>query len=494
MELIGLGCAGLAFAGFLIFMVAVLVKSYYDPGRFVLTLGQLCKRHPLQVCLLLISLLVTALIRFLLSASAASFLLLIPLILGVLAVPKARLRVTRRNAMLTSLTIVLAATIYIIFIKMPIVFFFVLSVFPLSGTLLILLAYCLLLPLEVAVGRSYMRKARQKIAGCPNLRIIGITGSYGKTTFKSFLIDLLGPRRVLASPGNVNTPMGLTRFINERLSSYDEFLIVEMGIDRRRGMKKFSRLLTLDYAVITAVGPQHLKTFHSLANIYEAKTDIAKLLKSDGVIVYGADTVPYSSKFSGHRSIAFQKSDYRLINGKDGVTSLQSPTAILQTKLASSGAVLDAYGAFLLARDLGAGILELQMRFLYLKEPKRRKEIRHVGGQIVIDDSYNINLVTATESSELALSYPGVRAVVTAGLFEDGRTEAEEEFAKLLTSFDSVVLTGFHRPRRLIRAYLKAGGSPSRLFVVDSLSAAYRKVATADVVLLLPTGEATSLS
>ena len=112
-------------------------------------------------------------------------------------------------------------------------------------------------------------------------KIIGITGSFGKTTMKTYLSSFLRKKYFcISSPGNVNTLMGLTKWVNQNVEKEVEFLVVELGIDEKKGMKKFAKLFSLDFAFITGIGPVHLSTFRTLQNVAKAKSAIQFLLKN----------------------------------------------------------------------------------------------------------------------------------------------------------------------------------------------------------------------
>ena len=82
------------------------------------------------------------------------------------------------------------------------------------------------------------------------------------STFKNILYDVLKSKyRVEVTRGNINTLLGITKFINQELKDDIEIFIVELGIDEINGMNKFKEILTLDIGVITSIGENHLSNF-----------------------------------------------------------------------------------------------------------------------------------------------------------------------------------------------------------------------------------------
>ena len=119
-------------------------------------------------------------------------------------------------------------------------------------------------PVESAVRRRYINEAKALLAKNRGMKIIGITGSYGKTSVKYYLTELLSTKyNVLMTPENFNTPMGVVRTVREHLSPLHEIFVCEMGAKRRGEIKELCDLVHPQSGVITAVGPQHLETFGS---------------------------------------------------------------------------------------------------------------------------------------------------------------------------------------------------------------------------------------
>jgi UDP-N-acetylmuramoyl-tripeptide--D-alanyl-D-alanine ligase len=129
------------------------------------------------------------------------------------------------------------------------------------------LANVLLIPVQGAINQTYLRRARKRLREV-NPLVIGITGSYGKTSTKYLLEHLLASRhRVLKTPLSYNTLMGLCRVINDSLEADRELFIAEMGAYRRGDIKELCDFVRPTIGILTAIGPQHLERFKSIENV-----------------------------------------------------------------------------------------------------------------------------------------------------------------------------------------------------------------------------------
>jgi UDP-N-acetylmuramoyl-tripeptide--D-alanyl-D-alanine ligase len=129
-------------------------------------------------------------------------------------------------------------------------------------------------PVERRIARRYQRTAGAKLARI-RPRVIAITGSYGKTTVKNHVRDLVGTSfDTLATPASWNNMAGLSRAINEQLAAGTEVFVAEMGTYGRGEIAEMVRWLKPEVAVISAIGPVHLERMRTLETIAAAKSEI----------------------------------------------------------------------------------------------------------------------------------------------------------------------------------------------------------------------------
>ena len=159
--------------------------------------------------------------------------------------------------------------------------------------LVLLGANILLRPVEKNINRKYYDDAASILASMPQLKVIGITGSYGKTSTKHYLHRILSEHfSTTMTPGSFNTTLGVVRTVREHLKPYDEVFIVEMGAKQPGDIKEIADLVHPRAAIITAVGEQHLETFKTVENVQKTKFELVDALPADGFAVLNND-FPY---------------------------------------------------------------------------------------------------------------------------------------------------------------------------------------------------------
>ncbi len=132
-----------------------------------------------------------------------------------------------------------------------------------------------------------MNDARRIVQSMRNLLVIGITGSYGKTSVKHFLHTVLAQQfNVLMTPESFNTPMGVTRTVRSSLSPTHDIFIAEMGAKQTGDIKELCDLAQPKMGIITSIGPQHLETFKTLENVQATKFELVESLPADGTAFF----------------------------------------------------------------------------------------------------------------------------------------------------------------------------------------------------------------
>lgn len=143
-----------------------------------------------------------------------------------------------------------------------------------------------------------------------NLKVVAITGSYGKTTTKELIYEILKDRfNVAKTPQNNNTAVGLAQTIKEYVKAETEVFVVEMGAYKKGEINESTNILSPDIAVVTAISQQHLSLFGSLEKLYEAKFELIDGLKDDGLAIFNGDDEKclMMSRETSKRKIFFYK-------------------------------------------------------------------------------------------------------------------------------------------------------------------------------------------
>ena len=141
-------------------------------------------------------------------------------------------------------------------------------------------------PVEKCVYYYYLTHAKVKLKNMNNLKVIGITGSYGKTSSKNILSDILNIKyNTLPTPRNLNTPYGLMVTINNHLDKFNDIFIAEMGTLKRGDIKKIVNIVNPKYGILTKIGVAHLETLGSQENIQKEKFTLIESLPKDGIAI-----------------------------------------------------------------------------------------------------------------------------------------------------------------------------------------------------------------
>ena len=338
-------------------------------------------------------------------------------------------------------------------------------------------------PVSSKKNGRYLAAAREKLRGAPCIRI-GVTGSFGKTSVKSFLAALLEPRfRVLATPSSFNTPLGIARTVEGADFSQCDVFIAEMGARRSGDIAELCELVRPDHCVLTGVGPQHVQTFGSVEAVVSAKAEILAGTKRGGFAVVGQDenTARLDVAAAGlvpvpvGEGCAFgAKEICCTASGTDFVLVLDGEEVPVHTKLLGAHNAFDIALAAAMAYRLGLSAEEIARGVGRIGYVPHRLQPVAAGGVTVLDDSYNSNVRGAAEALRVLRLFGGRKFVVTPGLVELGVLEREENEAlgAQLCGLDCVVLVGETLVLAVKEGYLAAGGDAGKLFVAPTLEKA----------------------
>ncbi len=292
------------------------------------------------------------------------------------------------------------------------------------------IALAAMAPVESSLGSRWVDAAAAKLTGS-GAEVVAITGSYGKTTTKSYLTHLLaGRRRALASPASFNNRMGLARAINEQLTPGTEVFIAEMGTYRRGEIAELCRWIPPRVAVITAIGPVHLERFGSEEAIVEAKSEILEPAAAAVISVDHELLRRLIAKEAGRRRIITCSSvdaAADVLVTDEGEVRVEGRRAGVAAGVLFPGNLACAVGAALAvglsADDIASRLGEVE------GPPHRLATVGSAAGFTVIDDTYNSNPAGARAALTALAKYQGRKVVVTPGMVELGRVQRAENVA-----------------------------------------------------------------
>lgn len=344
-------------------------------------------------------------------------------------------------------------------------------------------------PIQKAINRKFIREAENKIKDMPNLKVVGITGSYGKTSVKFFLTELLsGKYNVLCTPRNFNTDLGVTITVREDLQPIHEVFVCEMGARYVKDIKTICDIVHPQYGVITAIGPQHLETFGGMENIVKTKFELYDALPENGVAFLNYDNeLIYENRgekpqvgFGESESAAVRLLDMQLSDqGTDFTVSIESEPVAFHTELIGYHNILDITAAIAVAHELKVSNTELVRRVKRLRPVEHRLQLLPRNGRVsIIDDAYNSNPVGFKGAMDTLERFKATRVLVTPGMIELGAKEHElnKEAANYAASrCDYIILVGKKQTQPLLEGVQENPDfDQSHLYQVDSLNDAWK--------------------
>lgn len=345
---------------------------------------------------------------------------------------------------------------------------------PLANALVIALFY----PLTQFSKARKLAAANRKIAQLQGLKVIGITGSYGKSSVKEFLSQMLEKKfNVLKTPGNTNTEIGVAEVVLRDLKAEHEVFIVEAGAYKIGEIKKIAEMVKPRIGIITAVKDAHLGLFGSLENIKKAKFELIESLPEFGVAIFNNDNAGSAdlAKRATQKVIKYgtdQGADLKaekLTADIDGV-SFEVKGVKLQSPLPGLQNINNILGAMAAAMELGMKLEELVEPVAKLKLREHTLTVKKVSDQLVlIDDTYNANpdgVIAGLEYLNLYRDWQKI--VVFPGMLELGEKTAEEHVRvaeKMAEICDLVILTSHDFDEFMMEKFAKKNHQGIRHFI-----------------------------
>lgn len=318
-------------------------------------------------------------------------------------------------------------------IYVPLILFAAAEISP----LVTILANLINAPVEAHIRKKFYNSAKAKLEAMGNLTVIGITGSYGKTSVKNFVSALLCEKyNVLMTPHSYNTTLGVVRTVNENLTPMHQVFVVEMGARQPGDIKEICDLVNPAAGILTAIGPQHLETFKTQENIVNTKYE---LLDSVGVgkkfVNYDSDLIKNHQKaentitYGTSADCDYYAKDIKATPGGSEFTLVAPKGEMrLKTKLLGRHNVINLTGAAAVAMEYGVDPDSIKIAMRRIDSVEHRLEIKKQPDCTIIDDAYNSNPEGAKSALETLGEFDGCRIVITPGMVELGdREETENE-------------------------------------------------------------------
>lgn len=338
---------------------------------------------------------------------------------------------------------------------------------PISGLVILILT-----PFTLYLKKRLIVKAKQKIASHKNLKVIGITGSFGKSSTKEFLFQILSQHfKVLKTPGNINVDIGVAQIILRNLKPEHEIMIAEMGAYKIGEIKKIGDMIKPSIGIVTAAQGAHLSLFKSWENLKKAKFELIESLQPGGIGIFNLDN-PGSFELAQwtKQKIAKCEKDIKVITfsaNNSNITINNDSTyqaknikieaeklsfwvkeVLFEVELAGKQTIPNLLAAIIAAQECGLSLKKISAAVKDIKPPERTMEIKkspNYSNILVIDDSYNANpqgVLAALDYLEILKD--SFKIMVFPGMLELGENSYKEHIRvgkKIREVCDYVIFT-----------------------------------------------------
>jgi UDP-N-acetylmuramoyl-tripeptide--D-alanyl-D-alanine ligase len=394
---------------------------------------------------------------------------------------------TQKAKAIYSLALFLAflATILLTF-KLKLLGLFLGLLFATQAYLFLIIAYLLLVPFEQDKKNKIKKETQEKIASFPKLKIIGITGSYGKTSVKEFLYQILKTEhRVLKTPESYNTPYGIAKVVDLELDDSYEYFVCEMGAYKIGEIKEICDMVHPKYGVLTGINEQHLETFGSLENTTKGKFELIESLPEDGFGIVNIDNPHIKNNYQRYQrkliTYGFVDEKFTIKNikhdshGSDFSLVLDGKEHHTHTKLLGKPNIQNILAAATMSYLLGLKPQSIITAVAELKPVPHRLEIKKYEQMIIIDDAYNSNVNGFKEAVALLKDFKQPKILVTPGIVDlgDQTFSIHKKLGELLEEMDYIFLVGKSERTHGLKEGIK---DKNKIVEVETLKAVWEKI------------------
>lgn len=348
-------------------------------------------------------------------------------------------------------------------------------------------------PIEKSIRKGFCKKASKKLKDIHDLEVIGITGSYGKTSTKYAVNTILSQKyNTIMTPESYNTTMGVVRTVNEKISSTHRLFVCEMGAKYVGDVKEICDIVEPKYAIITAIGPQHLDTFKNIENVSKTKLELVDAIPEENGIAFVNWEDENIRKADINKKLVkyglTSEADYYAENieitekGSNFDVIMPNKRKInIRTKLLGKLNILNIVCAISVADTLGVSEEEIKVGVKYIRPVKHRLELRqNPNGSIIIDDAYNSNVKGAKMALEVLKTFESrKRILITPGIVElgDKANEINKELGNFATKCcDFIILVGAAQAVPIYEGIKETNYPLENVFIAKNLQEALSKM------------------
>ncbi len=299
-------------------------------------------------------------------------------------------------------------------------------------------------------------------------KVIGITGSVGKTTTKEMLAAVLGTRyETLKTEKNFNNALGLPLMLL-RLRSTTEYAVLEMGMNHFGELSCLTAIAQPDIALITNIGTMHIENLHSREGILQAKLELLEGLRPGGRVLLNGDDDLLSGVAAQYHALIFGSGEACDIRASEVQTTPEqtcfTATAFGETfplVLPVPGVhhVTDALAAVGVGLLCGVTPAQIQTALAAFENTaQRQRRMEHLGLHI-IDDSYNAGPESMRAALSVLSTLPGRKIAVLGGMLELGEfaEKAHEEIGAFAATHTQMLFAYGKNSAAYVRGARQAG-------------------------------------
>lgn len=321
------------------------------------------------------------------------------------------------------------------------------------------LSLLILKPYEIINRKKVIESSRNTILSAPNLKIIAISGSFGKSSTKEILYQLIKDEfKTLKTPESYNTVFGVAKVIDLEFDPSYEYFICEMAAYIKGDINELCHMAPPRYGIITGIAKQHLERFGNLKNIIEAKFELYENVSDKNNMSFNLDDPNITHELNIRRvanpygfGLQNKNAAVRLDlikfdkNGTSFNLIINNKNYPVSTKLFGYSNAKNILAAVSMALKIGLKPQVLVQKIKALTPASNRFVLTKLGSATMINNTYSSNTQSFNEIINTAKQIEGRKVLVTPGLIELGREESQIhlEIGKNLQGvFDLVILVG----------------------------------------------------
>lgn len=358
--------------------------------------------------------------------------------------------------------------------------------------LMVLISNYLIGGFETSINENFYKSAQEKIKNNKDLKVVGISGSFGKTSTKFIIDEILSASfQVLNTPESHNTPMGLSKVINNQLEDRHDVFIAEMGSMKIGDIKSLTDLVSPEIGVITSIGESNMETFINIDNITKTQYELIEGLSTEGIGIFNYDNeyikkiadktfkekILYGLEEVENLDIYGEDIYYQDIGTRFTIKDKQGNQIKCRTKLLGIHNVYNILAGVSVGKSLGLNLEDMKEAIDKIEPfPHRMQTIRGEDNYIIIDDSANANPMGGKVALDVLSQFKdGNKIIVTPGMVDLGEMESDYNYdfgVQISKVCDYVILIDQFKTRDINRGLEDQNYNLENVYIVEDLAEA----------------------